>query len=143
MAYRIIEGYRNGEVIGTDRTKGRQVGPKERMEREGLVFVPAGTGCEQQNDFAVHLYGVPSDTCKGRFYMAELTYGQKAVGLKFNPSGSDEVGKAKQTCADAIDQMNEFRNLADSAEKKALATIAIRKLQSAQMDMVKALTWED
>lgn len=38
------------------------------------------------------------------------TFGQKAVGLSFNPSNDDAVSKAKQTCADAIDQMNDFRN---------------------------------
>lgn len=27
--------------------------------------------------------------------MQELTYGQKAVGLTFNPSGDDAVGQAK------------------------------------------------
>ena len=32
-----------------------------------------------------------------------LTTGQKAVGLNFNPSGDDKVGKAKQLMADAID----------------------------------------
>lgn len=75
--------------------------------------------------------------------MDELTFGQKAVGLKFNPSGDDAVTQAKQKCADAIDQMREFELSTDSGEKKALSTIARRKLQSAQMDMVKALTWED
>ena len=33
----------------------------------------------------------------------ELTFGQKAVGLSFNPSGEDNVTKAKQLMAEAID----------------------------------------
>lgn len=78
----------------------------------------------------------------------ELTFGQKAVGLTFNHGEGEiftSVNQAKQTCAEAIDQMNNLRNAAEpfKAEYKALCTIAIRKLQSAQMDMVKAITWKD
>ena len=35
--------------------------------------------------------------------MTELTYGQKAVGLTFNPSGDPDVIKVKQLYADIID----------------------------------------
>lgn len=75
-----------------------------------------------------------------------LTYGQKAVGLTFNHGEGvifEQVNAAKQICADAIDQMNKLRTNSESGEYKALCTIAIRKLQSAQMDMVKAITWKD
>ena len=87
-----------------------------------------------------------------------LSFGEKAVGLNFNPSEgeiNEHVHSAKKTCADAIDMMNEIRAraaltegdglypLGPSEERKALCTIAIRKLQSAQMDMVKAITWKD
>ena len=76
-----------------------------------------------------------------------LTYGQKAVGLTFNHGTGEiheQINKAKQTCADAIDQMDALRSQDTvSGEYKALCTIAIRKLQSAQMDMVKAITWKD
>jgi hypothetical protein len=40
----------------------------------------------------------------------ELTYGQKAVGLTFNPSGDEKVQKAKELFAQAIDLMVEVRN---------------------------------
>lgn len=76
----------------------------------------------------------------------ELTFGEKAVGLTFNHGEGDifnQVNDAKITCAKAIDQMNELRNNSESGEYKALATIAIRKLQDAQMQMVKAITWKD
>ena len=76
----------------------------------------------------------------------ELTYGQRAVGLTFNHGEGEihqQIQTAKQTCADAIDQMYALRSKSESGEYKALATIAIRKLQSAQMDMVKAITWKD
>jgi hypothetical protein len=72
-----------------------------------------------------------------------LSYGQKAVGLTFNPSGSPEVNANKQGCATLIDQMDALRNNSDSPEQKRLASVAITKLQDAQMWAVKALTWRD
>ena len=86
----------------------------------------------------------------------ELSYGEKSVGLTFN-HGEGEifnlVDSAKKQCAAAIDDMNTLRlrsndpttnyPLGMSTERAALATIAIRKLQDAQMQMVKAITWKD
>ena len=72
------------------------------------------------------------------------TFGQKAVGLSFNPSGDDAVAKAKQTIADAIDQMHEFRTNPETSDgAKRHASTAITMLEDAQMRMVKALTWRD
>lgn len=74
----------------------------------------------------------------------EQTFGQKAVGLNFNPSGEDAVGIAKQTIADAIDQMNDFRLSPNSCQgAKRHASTAITMLEDSQMRMVKALTWQD
>lgn len=73
-----------------------------------------------------------------------LTFGEKAVGLTFNPSGMSEVIKCKQGFADLIDQLNDFRNDKNqslSSEAKHHASIAITELESAQMRAVKALTW--
>lgn len=75
--------------------------------------------------------------------MTDQSFGQKAVGLSFNPSGDDAVGTAKQTYADVIDQLNNLRNRSDSPEQKRLASIAITEAQGAQMWAVKALTWKD
>jgi hypothetical protein len=71
------------------------------------------------------------------------TFGQKAVGLKFNPSGSDAVGQSKQGFADLIDQMNDLRAKSESQEQKRLASVAITQAQDAQMWATKALTWQD
>jgi hypothetical protein len=71
------------------------------------------------------------------------TFGQKAVGLAFNPSGDDAVAKCKQIFADAIDQMNELRNSTESSEVKRMASVAITEAQTAQMWAVKAITWKD
>jgi hypothetical protein len=74
----------------------------------------------------------------------ELTFGQKAVGLTFNPSGDPAVNHAKQKLADVIDQMHELRSRLDvSPETKRLASVAITEAQAAQMWAVKALTWRD
>ena len=75
--------------------------------------------------------------------MTQQTFGQKAVGLSFNPSGDDAVAQCKQRFADAIDQLNDLRTSTDSPEVKRMASIAITELQTAQMWAVKALTWQD
>lgn len=75
--------------------------------------------------------------------MNELTFGQKAVGLNFNPSGDDAVGQAKQKFADAIDQLNDLRGTTTSGEVKRMCSVAITECQTAQMWAVKAITWED
>lgn len=73
----------------------------------------------------------------------EQTFGQKAVGLSFNPSGDDAVGIAKSDFAKLIDQMNDLRTNSTSSEQKRLASVAITEAQTAQMWAVKALTWKD
>lgn len=72
-----------------------------------------------------------------------LSFGEKAVGLTFNPSGSDAVGEAKRLFAQAIDQANDLRNQTESGEVKRLCSIAITEAQTAQMWLVKALTYKD
>ncbi len=73
----------------------------------------------------------------------ELTFGQKAVWFSFTPSLSDEVSTAKQKCANLIDTMNTLRSTTESGEVKRLCSVAITELQTAQMWVVKALTWKD
>ncbi len=74
----------------------------------------------------------------------EMTYGEQAVGLSFNPSGDDAVHQCKLGFAAEIDRMNDYRNApTTSPEAKRLASIAITELQGAQMWAVKALTWRD
>ena len=73
----------------------------------------------------------------------QLTFGQKAVGLPFNPSGDDAVTRCKMHFANTIDQMNNLRNSTQSSEVKRLTSVAITEAQTAQMWAVKALTWKD
>ncbi len=69
-----------------------------------------------------------------------LTYGENAVGLSFNPSGSEEVIRCKRRFAGAIDQMNTLRLTTVNTEVKRMASVAITEMQTAQMWAVKALT---
>lgn len=74
-----------------------------------------------------------------------LTFGQRAVGLTFNPSNGTEVGDhvatIKQECATAIDTLNNLRNGTENPEQKRMYSVAITELQTAQMWAVKAVTW--
>ena len=72
-----------------------------------------------------------------------LSFGEKAVGLTFNPGGLEGVTHIKQQCADVIDLMDILRTSTENAEKKRLASNAITEMQTAQMWAVKALTWKD
>lgn len=74
--------------------------------------------------------------------MNELTFGQKAVGIRFNPSQDSDVDQVKQSFAELIDRMNVLRLNTTSGEKARLASVAITEMQTAQMWAVKALTRE-
>lgn len=74
--------------------------------------------------------------------MTELTYGEKAVGLTFNPTGDQTVYNIKKAFAVAIDQIQDERARdATPSEKGAMLTLAIREAQTAQMWAVKAVMW--
>ncbi len=71
------------------------------------------------------------------------TFGEKAVGLSFNPSGDAEVAKCKQMFADIIDQMHSLRCATEDPELMRMASVAITHAQTAQMWSVKAITWKE
>lgn len=71
------------------------------------------------------------------------TYGEKAVGRTFNPSGQSHVDDCKRMFAEVIDQMDALRKETNSQEIKRMASIAITEAQTAQMWAVKAITWRD
>lgn len=71
------------------------------------------------------------------------SYGQKAVGFTFNPSGNYTVQEIKGLYANVIDILNNFRNASDSPEVKRLASIAITEAQGALLWADKAVTWVD
>ena len=69
------------------------------------------------------------------------TYGERAVGLSFNPSGDDRVAWLKRKFAEVIDFCNSARAQTADGEHKRLYSIAITEAQTAQMWAVKAVTW--
>lgn len=76
----------------------------------------------------------------------ELTFGERAVGLTFNPSNDPRVQEIKETYAKIIDCMNaEQATALNNGEngKARLYAIAITEAQTAQMWAVKALTWKE
>lgn len=81
--------------------------------------------------------------------MRGQTFGEKAVGLTFNPSGDPSVNKVKELCAELIDLCFSLQSSSDSEQSKAsgekirMLKIAITELQTAQMWAVKAITWND
>lgn len=77
----------------------------------------------------------------------ELTFGEKAVGLTFNPSGDEKVHKAKQLMADALDLLKDAEEEKSKKgitwEANVFRTNAFNKIVDAQMSLVKYITWNN
>ena len=71
-----------------------------------------------------------------------LTPGEKAAGCSFNPSKDPAVDSIKAKFAAAIDEMNTARNAATSSGAKRYFSKAISYAEDAQMNAVKAITWQ-
>jgi hypothetical protein len=71
----------------------------------------------------------------------ELTFGEKACGVSFNPSNRLDVDAIKTEFAAIVDDLNERRNATQDLEVKRMLSIAITDAQTAQMWAVKAVTW--
>lgn len=71
----------------------------------------------------------------------EMTFGEKLVGLTFNPSGDAKVQRAKELCAELADLL---RKDAMTKEPSYLSSTlydhAIGEILNAQMNVVKVLT---
>lgn len=71
-----------------------------------------------------------------------MTFGEKAVGLTFNPSGDPTVETIKRKCAELIDEIHELRTNQPNAEIARMVSLAITEIQAGQMWAVKAATWK-
>lgn len=71
----------------------------------------------------------------------DQTFGERAVGLSFNPNSDGHVDKIKRLYAQIIDEMDTLRGATVDSEVKRLASVAITEAQTAQMWAVKAITW--
>lgn len=76
--------------------------------------------------------------------MRAPTFGEKAVGISFNPGGDEKVNEVKALYAKIIDLCNDLKNNAETMtpDKARLFAIAITEAQGAQMWAVKAITWK-
>jgi hypothetical protein len=79
--------------------------------------------------------------------VAKPTFGEKLVGLSFNPSGDPKVQKAKLLCAELADLLNDHDrektdngNAMSSTLYKNLYNHAVGEILNAQMNVVKVLT---
>ncbi len=76
----------------------------------------------------------------------ELSFGQRLVGLTFNPSGDDKVTRAKSLCAELADLLNDSIDLNEEDDgqlsylKSILFSHTIGEILNAQMNAVKLLT---
>lgn len=73
---------------------------------------------------------------------SELSFGQKAVGITFNPGGNPLVNAIKEKAAEYIDVLDIQRQLTTNGEIKRQLSIAITEAQTSQMWAVKAVTWQ-
>lgn len=78
----------------------------------------------------------------------QLSFGEKLVGLSFNPSENEKVDKAKKLFAEAADLLKE--HIVEVREKEGLTTMgadlfshAIGEILNAQMCAVKVLTFTE
>jgi hypothetical protein len=127
MAQKVAEGWVYGEVKDPDAKTHPCIVPFDQLPKE-----------QQAKDYifraVVHALRPPH---------VSPTFGERAVGFTFNPSGDQQVAECKREFAAAIDRMNNFRLVAPSPESQRMASIAITEAQTAQMWAVKALTWRD
>lgn len=81
----------------------------------------------------------PSDTTPSA--EMQLTFGEKLVGLTFNPSNDDKVSRAKKLCAELMDLVNEGRGNREATQLESyLYPHTIGEILNAQMNVVKLLT---
>lgn len=73
--------------------------------------------------------------------LREMTYGEKAVGLDFNPAQDANVQKVKELYAQIINLCYNLRE-GEKTEKARLLSVAITQAQQAQMWAVKGITYK-
>jgi hypothetical protein len=72
----------------------------------------------------------------------EMTFGEKACGVSFNPGGDASVAIIKEQFAEVVDTLNNYRKSSDDPDVKRMLSVAITEAQTAQMWAVKAVTWK-
>lgn len=70
-----------------------------------------------------------------------LTFGQRACGVNFNPGQNPDVAAIKAKFANLVDDLHSRRYDTNDPEVKRMLSTAITEVQTAQMWAVKAVTW--
>ncbi len=73
----------------------------------------------------------------------QMTFGEKLVGLNFNPSNDSDVDKAKRLCAELADLVDKHWNKKEYETTQLSAQLynhTIGEILNAQMNVVKLLT---
>lgn len=71
------------------------------------------------------------------------TFGEKLVGITFNPSNDPKVQKAKELCAELADLvLNDTDDKEISGLHKLLLNHSLCEILNAQMNVVKVLTFK-
>lgn len=71
----------------------------------------------------------------------QMTFGEKLVGLSFNPSNDSKVDKAKRLCAELMDLVNSERESRETTQlENILYPHTVGEILNAQMNVVKLLT---
>ena len=82
-----------------------------------------------------------ADESISEFKNQELSFGQKLVGLTFNPSGDSKVNRIKELAAEMADLITEVNNQQEISHlSKTFYDGAIGRILDAQMYSVKFLT---
>jgi hypothetical protein len=90
--------------------------------------------------------GEPTDITKDNSTIATdrpMTFGEKLVGLTFNPSNDDKVSKAKRLCAELADLLHTemYAGNGEVTELQSrLYAHTVGEILNAQMNVVKVLT---
>jgi hypothetical protein len=80
---------------------------------------------------------------KEKIMERDLSFGEKLVGLDFNPSGNEKVQRVKELCAELADLLNENADPnIDRPLCRLLFDKAIGDILDAQMNVVKVLTFK-
>ena len=71
-----------------------------------------------------------------------MTKGEYRVGINFNPSNDDMVGKIKRAAADLIDLIDEIPSLGAETEAQLTRVAEVARLKAlAQTDIESAAMW--
>lgn len=72
-----------------------------------------------------------------------MTFGEKLVGITFNPANNDKVARVKQLCAELADLLNDHNEsrTEKSQDSQRLFSHAVGEILNAQMNVVKVITY--